>query len=61
MLGPLRLWRYGAPLRLPERKQRIVLGFLALTPNVAVYRNELIDAVWGRRPPATAARLLRRR
>ncbi|HEV2348071.1 MAG TPA: BTAD domain-containing putative transcriptional regulator [Actinocrinis sp.] len=59
VLGPLRLWRDGVPVRLRERRARTILGLLALTANTPVHRDELIDAVWGSDPPATAASLTR--
>ncbi len=54
VLGPLRAWRGGGELELGARRQQAVLGMLAMRANQAVSSGELIDAVWGERPPATA-------
>lgn len=59
VLGQLAAWRDGVPIGLGERKQRTILVLLALTPNIAVSRDMLIDAVWANRPPTTAVQLLR--
>jgi DNA-binding SARP family transcriptional activator len=46
----------GQSLRLGGSKQRAVLAMLALRPNRAVAVDELIDGLWGDRPPQSAAK-----
>ena len=58
VLGPVEAWREGARGGLGEPRQRAVLGLLALSPDVPVHRETLIDALWPGDPPATAAHLL---
>lgn len=58
VLGPLTAWRNGTPLRLGGLKQRAVLGLLALSPNIPVPREALIDAIWSDDPPITVVSIL---
>jgi DNA-binding SARP family transcriptional activator/WD40 repeat protein len=46
----------GRPLPLRRRKQRALLALLALRANRTVGADELIDGLWGDRPPASAAK-----
>jgi DNA-binding SARP family transcriptional activator len=46
----------GRPLPLRRRKQRALLAMLALRANHTVAADELIDGLWGDRPPASAAK-----
>jgi WD40 repeat protein/DNA-binding SARP family transcriptional activator len=46
----------GHPLPLGGSKQRAVLAILALRANRTVSTDELIDGLWGERPPASAAK-----
>lgn len=55
VLGPLRVLRDGRELELGPAKQRAVLGMLLLFANRSVAREEIIEAVWGARPPASVA------
>jgi DNA-binding SARP family transcriptional activator/Tfp pilus assembly protein PilF len=54
ILGPVAAWRDGTAIGLGGPKQRAVLGLLALSPNVAVRVEALVDALWGEDCPATA-------
>jgi DNA-binding SARP family transcriptional activator len=54
VLGPVKAWRGEAEVDLGSGHPRTVLAALALSPNRAVSREELIDAVWGEAPPASA-------
>ncbi|MET7989751.1 BTAD domain-containing putative transcriptional regulator [Amycolatopsis sp. NPDC005232] len=69
LLGPVRAWRggteldstepnsaepNGTELDLGSAHRRTVLAVLAMSPNRTVSREELIDAVWGDAPPASA-------
>jgi DNA-binding SARP family transcriptional activator/tetratricopeptide (TPR) repeat protein len=55
VLGPVRAWSDGQELDLGAHRQRAVLAVLAFGAGRPVSRSEIIDAVWGDDPPATAA------
>jgi len=59
VLGPLEVLIDGAPRPLPAAKQRLLLGSLLLRANHAISAAELVDVVWGERPPAGARNTLR--
>ncbi|WP_439660939.1 BTAD domain-containing putative transcriptional regulator [Lentzea sp. HUAS TT2] len=54
LLGALAATVDGEELTLGPPRQRAVLAVLALRANHVVSRSELIDAVWGEDPPASA-------
>jgi DNA-binding SARP family transcriptional activator len=54
LLGPVRAWYGGRELDLGPPRRQAVLAVLALRAGGPVSRNELIDAVWGESPPASA-------
>jgi hypothetical protein len=54
VLGRVRAWRDGQELSLGPPRQRAVLAVLALRANHVVSRDEIVDGVWGERPPASA-------
>src|SRR6202050_1649888 len=54
-LGPLSVSSDRGPVSLGGRKQRALLAMLLLHANEVVSRDQLIDALWGERPPARAA------
>lgn len=58
VLGPLRAWRDDVELDLGPPARRAVLGLLLLAGGAYVSRSEMVDALWGDRPPATAANVL---
>src|SRR4051794_10781974 len=58
LLGPVEVRAGGSPLALGGQKPRSVLALLLLRPGEAVSRAALIDALWGERPPASAATAL---
>jgi len=58
MLGPLEVERDGRLLAIGGPKQRAVLVALLLDANRVVSRDQLIEAVWGERPPETAVAAL---
>ena len=58
ILGPLELVDDGRPVVLSARKQRALLLCLLLRANEVVSADALIDAVWGERPPSSAAKLV---
>src|ERR1700733_1525944 len=54
-LGPLSLWNNGEAVPLGGQKQRTLLAVLMLQRNEVVTRDHLVDALWGQRPPRSAA------
>lgn len=54
VLGPVRAWIAGRELPPGPPRQQAVLGMLALRAGRVVSRDELVDAVWGQRAPASA-------
>src|SRR6185312_8494574 len=51
VLGPVRAWRDGRELDLGPAGRRAVLALLALSGGRVVPRADLVDALWGERPP----------
>jgi YVTN family beta-propeller protein len=58
VLGPLEVSVGGQPLPLGKTKQRALLAFMLLHANRVVSRDQLINALWGEKPPETAATAL---
>jgi DNA-binding SARP family transcriptional activator/class 3 adenylate cyclase len=58
VLGPVEAWRDDRMVAVSAPKQRMILAALALRVGEVVSADELIDALWGERPPATAAKAL---
>jgi DNA-binding SARP family transcriptional activator/streptogramin lyase len=58
ILGPLEVIDEGRPVVLQRGKQLALLAYLLLHPNELVSADRLIDALWGERPPPTAAKIL---
>jgi DNA-binding SARP family transcriptional activator/ABC-type transport system substrate-binding protein len=56
VLGPFEVVRDGTQLELGGARQRALLAVLLLHRGEAVSIDQLIDALWGERPPATAAK-----
>ncbi|MEU8313228.1 BTAD domain-containing putative transcriptional regulator [Micromonospora sp. NPDC048887] len=54
LLGSLRITYAGRELPLRSAQRRAVFSALALTPERGLSRDELIAAVWGEHPPASA-------
>ena len=59
LLGPLRAWRGPAELALGSPQQRAVLAMLLLSRGQAVAVADLVDGVWGTRPPPGAVAMVR--
>lgn len=58
VLGPLGLRVGGEPVEMGGAKTTALLGLLALQPNSAVSRDEIVDVLWGELPPASHAHLV---
>jgi predicted ATPase/DNA-binding SARP family transcriptional activator len=54
VLGPVQLLADREPISLGGPKQRVLLAYLLLARSRFVPRAELIDAIWGEAPPASA-------
>src|SRR5689334_23021407 len=54
VLGPVTVWRDGHEVAAGQPRQLAVLGVLASRANRVVSRGEMVDAVWGEHPPASA-------
>jgi DNA-binding SARP family transcriptional activator/tetratricopeptide (TPR) repeat protein len=54
VLGPVTAWQGAREIPAGQPRQLAVLGVLATRANRVVSRGELVDAVWGDRPPASA-------
>jgi DNA-binding SARP family transcriptional activator/tetratricopeptide (TPR) repeat protein/transcriptional regulator with XRE-family HTH domain len=58
VLGPLAVWRDGVPADPGPRRQRAVLGLLAVHPGSPLHRETIVDTVWGHEPPASAVAMV---
>ena len=58
ILGPLEVGDGGRTVALGGDKQRALLAILLLHRNEVVSADQLIDDLWGERPPATAVKTL---
>lgn len=58
ILGPLEVLANGRRIALGGDKQRALLALLLINANRTLSREQLIDELWGERPPATAAKTL---
>jgi DNA-binding SARP family transcriptional activator/tetratricopeptide (TPR) repeat protein len=54
VLGPVTAWHDEREVAAGQPRQLAVLGVLAMRANRVVSRGELVDAVWGEQPPASA-------
>ncbi len=54
VLGPVTVWNGNEELRVGQPRQQAVLGILAMRANRVISRGELVNAVWGQDPPASA-------
>ncbi|MFE2427408.1 BTAD domain-containing putative transcriptional regulator [Streptomyces sp. NPDC059373] len=59
VLGPVRAWRGDKPITSMPPQQRALLAALLLRGGRAATAAELLDALWGEEPPATALAALR--
>jgi len=58
VLGSVRAWRDGTEVELGPPARRAVLGVLVLAGGDAVARRELVDTLWGDRPPPSAVNVV---
>jgi Transcriptional regulatory protein, C terminal len=58
VLGPFQVIKEGRPLALGAYKQRALLALLLLERTRVVSKDRLVDALWGERPPPSAANSL---
>jgi YVTN family beta-propeller protein len=58
ILGPLEVLGDDGPVHVGSAKQRALLGFLLLRANGPVSTSQIVDALWGESPPATADKLV---
>ena len=58
VLGPLEIQRGGIPVRLHSPRLRALLARLCIQHGQPVPRDELVDALWGPRPPRTCRALV---
>ena len=54
ILGPLEVLDGDRPVRLPRGRGRALLALLILRAGEVVSTDQLIDSLWGERPPPTA-------
>lgn len=58
VLGPVRAWRDDVPIGLGSPQRRALLGLLAVSRGQQLPFSGLADALWGERPPASAANVV---
>ncbi|HKN51297.1 MAG TPA: BTAD domain-containing putative transcriptional regulator, partial [Amycolatopsis sp.] len=58
VLGPLTVRRGDRPIEIGAEKQRLLLALLALHPNRVVRREDIVDVIWGERPPPSCLDLV---
>jgi DNA-binding SARP family transcriptional activator/tetratricopeptide (TPR) repeat protein len=54
LLGPVRAWLDDTEVAVGPPRQQTLLAVLATNANQVISRSELIDAIWGTEPPASA-------
>ncbi|MET7747679.1 BTAD domain-containing putative transcriptional regulator [Micromonospora sp. NPDC005367] len=59
VLGPVRAWCESTELELGSPQQRAILGVLLLRAGAPACPVDLINAIWGERPPSAAAGMVR--
>ncbi|MFC6019877.1 BTAD domain-containing putative transcriptional regulator [Plantactinospora solaniradicis] len=58
VLGPLAVQRGGAPVEVSSRMQGDLLGLVAIQPGRVVSTDEIVDVLWGEKPPRSCRRLV---
>jgi predicted ATPase/DNA-binding SARP family transcriptional activator len=59
ILGPLEVWDGSEQLVVDSPRQRSILALLAVTPNVVVSVDRIVDELWGDTPPESAQSTVR--
>jgi DNA-binding SARP family transcriptional activator len=54
ILGPPEVWERGAPVELRQQRHRALLAALLLRAGEIVSVDQLLDDLWGERPPPAA-------
>ena len=57
VLGPVQLHRQGAELDLGTRQQRLVLALLLAKAGQPAGLGEIVEVLWGQRPPSALRRV----
>ncbi|MFG2127218.1 BTAD domain-containing putative transcriptional regulator [Streptomyces sp. NPDC048751] len=60
VLGPVRVWRAGTELEPGRPQERALLALLLVRAGQPVAVSEIVDVLWGRRPPDSAVNVVRR-
>ncbi|MEV4349847.1 BTAD domain-containing putative transcriptional regulator [Actinoplanes sp. NPDC049596] len=60
LLGPLRAWRGDEELPLGAKQQRLILALLLSRAGESVSLADLVEVVWGDRPPGSAVNVVHR-
>jgi DNA-binding SARP family transcriptional activator len=60
VLGPVRVWRAGEELEPGRPQERALLALLLARAGGTVTVSEMVDALWGQRPPKSAVNVIRR-
>lgn len=58
VLGTVRAWRDGTQVALGPVRQQAVLAALAMRPGLLVSGEQLLDGVWGDKPPGSGLKVL---
>jgi DNA-binding SARP family transcriptional activator len=59
ILGPMEVSdSAGRPIRLPEGRERSLLVLLLIDRGAVVSSDRILEALWGERPPETAAKAM---
>ncbi|MGW8878672.1 AfsR/SARP family transcriptional regulator [Streptomyces mirabilis] len=60
VLGPVRVWRAATELHLGRPQERALLALLLVRAGQPVSVSEIVDVLWGGRPPDTAVNVVHR-
>lgn len=60
ILGPVEAWRGGSALEIGPNQQRAVLALLLARAGQLVTVDDIVELVWGHRPPTSAVNLVHR-
>ncbi|MGW0436579.1 AfsR/SARP family transcriptional regulator [Micromonospora sp. NPDC003197] len=60
VLGPVRVWQQDAEVNLGPRQQRLILALLLARAGQPVGTGEIVEMLWGQRPPLSAVNVVHR-